>query len=64
MAVRWTLSGTHTGFGSYGEPSGARVSIMCLPQHRIHEAKFVQEYTLFDEMELIRRIVGARLARS
>ena len=64
VAVRWTLSGTHTGFGSYGEPSGARASIMGLSQHHIKQGKFVLEYTLFDEMELIRRIVAARLARA
>ena len=64
VAVRWRLSGTHTGYGRYGEPSGSRVSIMGLSQHHVKQGKFVLEYTLFDEMELIRRIVAERLVRS
>jgi predicted ester cyclase len=63
VAVRWTLIGTHTGYGSYGEPSGARVQMMGLAQHHIKQGKFVQEYSLFDEMGLIKQIVAARLGR-
>jgi len=63
VAVRWTLSGTHTGYGIYGEPSGACIRIMVLSQHQIKQGTFVQEYTLFDEMGLIKQIVAARLGR-
>ncbi len=61
VAVRWTLSGTHTGFGPYGAPSGARVRIMGLSHHHIKNGMFHKEYTVFDEMEILRRITARRL---
>jgi predicted ester cyclase len=61
VAVRWTLSGTHMGYGSLGAPSGARVRIMCLSQHYVKNGMFTQEFTLIDEMTLRRQIAAARL---
>jgi len=61
-AVRWTFAGTHRGPGVYGEPSGARVCVMGLSQHRIRNGKFVEEHTLFDEFGLIKQIMAHRLA--
>lgn len=58
----WTFTGTHTGVGIYGAPSGARVRIMGLSQHHILHENFVQEYTLFDELGLIKQITAKRLA--
>ena len=62
VATRWTLHGTHTGWGLYGAPSGARVQIMGLSHHLIQGGKFVRESTLFDEFGLLRQIEAARLA--
>ena len=61
VAVRWTLSGTHTGYGYLGVPSGARVRAMCLSQHRIKNGIFQQEFTLLDEMSIRRQIAAQRL---
>lgn len=61
VATRWTLTGTHTGYGSYGEPSGARVRVMGLSHHQIKQGRFVQEYSLFDEMGLAKQIMAHRL---
>ncbi|MBA3947141.1 MAG: ester cyclase [Herpetosiphonaceae bacterium] len=61
VAVRWTLTGTHTGYGVYGAPSGARVRIMGLSHHHVKNGTFTKEYTVFDEMELLRRIALQRL---
>ncbi|GAC1354209.1 MAG: ester cyclase [Herpetosiphon sp.] len=63
VAVRWTLTGTHTGYGVYGKPSGARVHCMGLSHHHIKNGLFHKEYTVFDEMELLRRIADQRLIR-
>lgn len=62
VAVRWTLAGTHTGYGVFGAPSGARVRAMCLSQHRVRHGSFLQEFTLHDEMSLRRQIAAQRLA--
>ena len=61
VAVRWTLTGTHSGHGAHGPPSGARVRAMCLSQHRIRNGAFAQEFTLLDEMSLCRQIAAQRL---
>jgi predicted ester cyclase len=61
VAVRWTLAGTHTGYGVLGPPSGARVRAMCLSQHRVRNGVFTQEFTLHDEMSLQRQIAAQRL---
>ncbi len=61
VAVRWTLTGSHTGYGIYGAPSGARVRLMGLSQHHILREKFIREYTLFDEMGLMKQVLEQRL---
>jgi predicted ester cyclase len=61
VAVRWTLLGTHEGPGEWGEPSGARVQVMGLSQHRIERGRFVEESTLFDEFGMLKQIWAARL---
>ena len=61
VAVRWTLAGTHTGYGYLGAPSGARVRAMCLSQHRVKNGAFTQEFTLLDEMAIRRQIAAQRL---
>jgi hypothetical protein len=61
VAVRWTLAGTHLGYGYLGAPSGARVRVMCLSQHRVKNGVFTQEFTLLDEMGIRRQIAAQRL---
>ena len=61
VAVRWTLSGTHTGYGYLGAPSAARVRAMCLSQHRVKNGRFLQEFTLLDEMAMRRQIAAQRM---
>ncbi len=61
VAVRWTLTGTHRGYGYLGAPSDARVRAMCLSQHRVKQGMFTQEFTLIDEMSIRRQIAAARL---
>lgn len=62
VAVRWTLVGTHDGPGEWGQPTGARVQVMGLSQHRIERGRFVEESTLFDEFGLLKQLWAARLA--
>ncbi|MFN8484312.1 MAG: ester cyclase [Anaerolineae bacterium] len=62
VSTRWTLAGSHTGWGLYGRPSGAHVEIMGLSQYLIQGGKFVRESTLFDEIGLLRQIEALRLA--
>lgn len=56
VAVRWTMQGTHDGFGHYGEPSGKRVKLLGNTHYFIHNRKIVKEWTLFDEFALLKQI--------
>lgn len=63
VAVRWLLTGTHTGPGIYGEPTGARVHVMGISHHRIMSGKFVEEWTIFDEFELLKQIFRVKVKK-
>jgi predicted ester cyclase len=56
VAVRWTLQGTHHGPGLYGEPSGRRVNLMGISHYDVKNGKFVEEWTVFDEIALLRQL--------
>jgi len=56
VAVRWSLVATHRGPGVYGEPTGRRVRIMGISHHHVHEGKFVEEWTVFDEIALLKQL--------
>lgn len=56
---RWSAEGTHSGSGQYGEPSGRRVQIWGITQHRIVGGRIVREWTLFNELDLMMQIAAA-----
>ena len=56
VAVRWTLQGTHHGPGLYGDPTGRRVNIMGITHYHVKNGKFVEEWTVFDEMALLKQL--------
>lgn len=56
IAVRWNLVGTHTGPGVYGEPTGKRITIMGISHHHVKGGKFVEEWTVFDELALLKQL--------
>ncbi|MCP4404792.1 MAG: ester cyclase [bacterium] len=52
-SLRWTFTGTHTGYGIYGEPSGKSVKIMGITQAHVHGGKILEEWTVFDELNIL-----------
>ena len=52
-ALRWTFTGTHRGYGVYGTPTGKPVQIMGITQQHVQGGKFVEEWTVFDEMNIL-----------
>jgi predicted ester cyclase len=52
-AVRWSLLGTHRGYGIYGKPTGRQVRSLGTTQHRIKDGKIVEEWTIFNELALL-----------
>ena len=56
VAVRWHLLGTHEGPGIYGEPTGKRVNIMGASQFLLADKKIVREWTIYDEIALLKQL--------
>jgi predicted ester cyclase len=56
IAVRWTLQGTHQGPGLYGDPTGKRVNVMGISHFHVKNGKFVEEWTVFDEIALLKQL--------
>lgn len=55
-ALRWTFNGTHTGDGMFGPPSGRPVQIMGISHFRFEGELIAEEWTLFDEIAVLRQI--------
>ena len=58
VATRFTLQGTHEGYGPYGAPTGRRIFLIGISHHVIREGKITQEWTLFDEFVLLKQLHG------
>ena len=59
VATRWLLRGTHERPGVYGEPTGRRVDVMGITHHHIRDGKIVREWTVFDELAVLKQLFGA-----
>lgn len=57
-AVLWTLLGTHTGPSIYGPPTGRRVRVMGITQHRVCGGKFIEEWTEYGEFNLMKQLAA------
>jgi predicted ester cyclase len=59
-SVRWSIVGSHRGHGIYGPPTGRRVLIWGISQYDIRGGWIVQEWTLFNEFEVMQRLLSER----
>ncbi|HKL70980.1 ester cyclase [Salibaculum sp.] len=61
-AIRWSLQGTHSGWGTFGAPTGAKVYLLGISQAEWGElisgqVKLRREWTLFDETAIWKQIL-------
>lgn len=65
-AIRWSLDGTHEGFGAFGKPTGARVHVMgaCHAEYgpfvehgKTGDATIRRECALYDEVAIWKQIL-------
>ena len=56
-AVRWSLDGTHDGWGSLGTPTGARVHVMGIGHAEFGPWGLRREYVLHDEVAIWKQIL-------
>ncbi len=64
IALRWSLSGTHSGFGHFGEPSGAPVYVMGMSHLQVTNGRVVAEYMVTDEVSIWKQILAHSDART
>jgi len=58
VALRWSLAGVHRGAGIWGPPSGREILIMAVSHYRMRGNVIVEDITVFDELAVLRQIVG------
>ena len=56
VAVRWSLIGTHTGYGIYGKPTGRRIRMWGISHFAIDGGKIVEDWTMFNEFFVLQQI--------
>jgi hypothetical protein len=61
-AIRWSLTGKHDGFGTFGDPTGAEVHIMGMSHAEFgpyghDDGTIRREYTLIDEVAVWKQIL-------
>jgi predicted ester cyclase len=56
VSVRWSLVGTHKGFGVYGPPTGRPVYMWGITQHEIRDGRIFGEWMMFNEFEVMQQI--------
>ncbi len=55
-SIRWSLDGTHDGWGAFGQPTGARVYVMGMSQAEFGPWGLRREFTLYDEVAIWKQI--------
>ena len=60
LAVRWSISGVHSGAALYGKPTGEKLYILGESHYHIVDGRIVEEWTIFDELSLLADIYRAR----
>ncbi|MGB1235925.1 MAG: nuclear transport factor 2 family protein [Planktomarina sp.] len=56
-AIRWSLTGKHDGWGSFGKPTGADVHVMGVSHVEFGPWGLRREFTLFDEIAIWKQIL-------
>lgn len=56
-AIRWSLDGTHDGWGAFGAPSGASVHVMGISHAEFGPRGLRREWVLFDETAIWKQIL-------
>ncbi len=58
IALRWSLTGTHSGFGHFGEPTGAPVYVMGMSHLHVTQGRVISEYMVTDEVSVWKQILA------
>lgn len=64
IALRWSLTGTHSGFGHFGEPTGAPVYVMGMSHLNLTAGRITAEYMVTDEVSIWKQIYAHTESRA
>ena len=64
IALRWSLTGSHSGFGHFGEPTGAPVYVMGMSHLQLTNERVVSEYMVTDEVSIWKQVLAHSDART
>jgi ketosteroid isomerase-like protein len=56
LTMRWSLTGTHAGFGHFGAPTGAPVYVMGMNHAHLAGGRVTQEWVVTDEVSIWKQI--------
>ena len=59
VALRWSLDGTHLGWGRFGAPTGARLHVMGLSHAHLVDGKVALEWIVADEVAIWKQVLAA-----
>jgi predicted ester cyclase len=62
VAVKWSMEGHNTGWGSLGEPSGKRLFVLGISHYHVKNGQIVDEWTIYDELALLTQIKLQQMA--
>ena len=58
VALRWSLTGTHTGRGRFGTPTGKPIYIMGINHAEVRDGMITAEWVLIDEIAVWKQILA------
>ena len=61
-AIRWSLTGAHSGWGRYGKPSGAPIHVMGVSHVEFGPRSIRRDITLFDDIAVWKQILQGGMA--
>ncbi|MBV9812468.1 MAG: ester cyclase [Acetobacteraceae bacterium] len=64
VALRWSLDGTHNGFGHFGPPTGAPVHVMGISHAYFVDGRIAFEWLLTDEVAIHKQIIAHTESRA
>jgi len=60
IALRWSVTGTHSGSGRFGPPTGAPLVILAISHHELQRGYVIREYHGIDELSIWKQIAAGR----
>jgi len=58
VAVRWSLTGIHGGYGLWGAATGREILVTAVSHYRLRGGAIVEDVTVFDELAILRQVAG------